>query len=492
MLSVEGSLLVMGGLGASWWESMRARTRAAGAWLRPGTPLRRGQRPRETDDRRRVAAACGGVRTRLAVTAGRFAAGVSRRLGVGGGSVIAGRVAFAVSPRVLSRLASGRTSIVVTGTNGKTTTSHFVAAALSGRGPVAHNAAGSNMPDGAVAALIAAPRARLAVLEIDELHLGEVLDAVVPDVLVLLNLSRDQLDRVSEVRTTAAAIHGLLIRHQHVVVIANADDPLVVWAAGTAGRVVWVAAGTRWQGDTLGCPRCGHRLERHTIGEPPGPWHCTGCGLRRPSPRWWWQTDPHDTIWRIDAAPIEVRLSLPGRVNLGNATMALAAVAQIGTDPAAVAPALGEVTEVAGRYGRLSHRGRTVRVLLVKNPAGWGEALDMLPAGRSVLVMVNAREADGRDVSWLWDLSVDGLRGRAVAVAGERAADAGVRLSYADIPHRTDTDLRRALDLLPPGPVDALANYTAFLDLKRSLDPHGPQHLERPSRDTPQEPLRAS
>lgn len=402
---------------------------------------------------------------------------------MGSGSVIAGRVALALCPDVLARLARGRTSVVVTGTNGKTTTSHLVAAALGGRGPVAHNAAGSNMTDGAVAALIDAPRARLAVLEVDELHLGPVLDAVEPDVLVLLNLSRDQLDRVSEVRATAHAIHVLPARHPETVVVANADDPLVVWAAGAARRVVWVAAGTRWTEDTLACPACGQGLARRVVGDEPGPWCCAGCGLCRPRAAWRWRGDDGGPTVRWGAAaPIELALSLPGRVNLGNATMALAAAAQIGTDPATAAPRLARVGEVAGRYGYLWLQGRRVRTLLVKNPAGWGEALDMLTPDRPVLIMVNSREADGRDVSWLWDLPVGTLAGRAVAAAGDRAADIGVRLSYADIAHHTDADPRTALEGLPPGEVDAVANYTAFLDLRRQLDPRPPRPERAPDR----------
>ena len=410
------------------------------------------------------------LRVRTATGAGRAAARVSRRLGVGTGSVIAGRVALALCPDVLALLAEGMTSVLVTGTNGKTTTSHLLAGALGGRGVVAHNATGSNMVDGVVTALIEARAARLAVLEIDELHVGAVLDSVAPDVLVLLNLSRDQLDRVSEVGGIARSIHRSLDRHQDIVVVANADDPWVVWAAGPAARVVWVAAGTRWDADTLGCPSCGATLTRNG----PDAWSCPGCVLSRPVPAWVWDNSAGSArpVVRHGAdAPIGLTLSLPGMVNLGNATMALAAAAELGTDPRDAAPRLESVEDAAGRYGYVTHHGRRVRLILVKNPAGWGEATEMLVPGRSVLMMVNAREADGRDVSWLWDLPVAALTGRSVAVCGERAHDLGVRLSYAEIVHRTCPDPRNALESLPPGEVDAIVNYTAFLDLRRRLDP---------------------
>ena len=405
------------------------------------------------------------------MAAGRLAADTSRRLGLGAGSVVGGRVALGLCPDVLARQAAGLTSIVVTGTNGKTTTSHLVAAALSGRGPVAHNAAGSNMLDGAVAALMDEPRARLCVLEVDELHLGPVLDAVKPDVLVLLNLSRDQLDRVSEVRSTAHAVAEVRSGHPETLVVANVDDPMVVWAVGAAGRVVWCAAGTGWDADTLACPACGHHLSRRTDGGS-SRWWCTACGLHRPCPQWWWElgSDAEDFfVHRPLGGAVRVESGLPGRVNRGNVTVALAAAAAIGTDPATAAPHVGRVRAVAGRYGALAYRQRLVRSFLVKNPAGWVEALDMLAADRPLLIVINAREADGRDVSWLWDLPVETLRGRVVAVAGERAADLGVRLSYAGIPHRSHADPLTALEALPVGEVDAVANYTAFRDLQQSL-----------------------
>lgn len=438
------------------------------------------------------------ARTTVAVFAGRLAGWLSRRLGVGSGSVIAGRAAMFVYRDVLAGLAQGRTIAIVSGTNGKTTTSHLLATALAERGPAAHNAAGSNMTDGAVAALIAAPRARLAVLEVDELHLAAVLDATRPDLLVLLNLSRDQLDRVSEVRRTARAVREVVARHRDTAVVANVDDPLVAWPAHAAARVEWVSPGARWQADSLACPACGHRLTRHPQHPEPRPkpddhpapdhpprdrsdsggragWSCSRCGLHRPTPRWWWSSGDGDdaldepVVHWPGGAPVALRLSLPGQVNLGNATFALAAAAHLGTDPSSAAARLAGVRAVSGRYAQLSYRDRQIRALLVKNPAGWSETLDMLVAHRPLLIVINAREADGRDVSWLWDLPVETLRQRPIAVAGSRAADLGVRLGYAEIPHYTDPDPLSALDHLPVGDVDALANYTAFLDLQHHL-----------------------
>ncbi len=305
----------------------------------------------------------GGVRHRIAVRAGAAAATVSRRLGLGAGGIIGGRVTLALDPHALSRLAAGRSVALVSGTNGKTTTSHLLAGLLGGVGLVAHNATGANMPDGVVAALTASAGARHAVLEVDELHVAAVAEAVDPQVIVLLNLSRDQLDRGSEVRGVAAALSGALIRHPRTVVVANVDDPMVVWAASAAARTVWVGAGSSWSGDTLGCPRCGEALE---VADER--WRCR-CGLVRPHPHW--QIDHiAGTVVSGNGPPIPVPLQLPGRFNLGNAALALAAAAALGNDAAAAAGRVAALDNVGGRYGTVHHHGYLLRLLLAKNPAG--------------------------------------------------------------------------------------------------------------------------
>ena len=170
----------------------------------------------------------------------------------------------------------------MTGTNGKTTTTRLLAVALAARGAkVVSNETGSNMPPGHVAALAGDRRAGRAVLEVDEIYLPRVLAATKPAVVVLLNLSRDQLDRTNEVRMVAGHWRAALAAAPHAIVVANADDPLVVWAAGAAAQVRWVAAGMGWQLDAVGCPSCEGRIAFDAAGS----WACvTGCGFVRPDP----------------------------------------------------------------------------------------------------------------------------------------------------------------------------------------------------------------
>ncbi|MDQ2880864.1 MAG: MurT ligase domain-containing protein [Actinomycetota bacterium] len=374
--------------------------------------------------------------------------------------MIGGRVTLVLDRHALRHLAAGRRVVLVSGTNGKTTTSHLVAAAVRTAGRVAHNAGGSNMADGAVAALAEARDAEYAVLEVDELHLAAVAEAVDPAVVVLLNLTRDQLDRATEVGAIASAVGAALARHPSTVVVANADDPMVVSAAKSATRSVWVAAGASWLGDVTTCPRCGNTL---TFTEPG--WHCS-CGLARPTPDWWIEDSKACTADAV--LPLDIRL--PGQVNRSNAAMAIVAACAVGVPADQAAAALREVDVVAGRYAVVHRGGQDLRMLLAKNPAGWAGMLSMLEEPRPLLVIINAREADGRDTSWLWDVPFEQLGSRQVVASGERAADLGVRLSYAGLEHRTVADPLAALKALPAGQIDVVANYTAFHQFRRRLE----------------------
>lgn len=397
--------------------------------------------------------------TRGAVQAGLVTAALSRRLGLGAGSIIGGRVTLALDRHALRRLAAGRRVVLVSGTNGKTTTSHLVAAAVRTAGRVAHNAGGSNMADGAVAALAEAQGTEYAVIEVDELHLAAVADAVDPAVVVLLNLTRDQLDRATEVGAIASTLGRALAQHPGTVVVANADDPMVVSAAAGAARTVWVAAGASWLGDSTTCPRCGLTL---TFTD--SLWSCE-CGLARPAPDWW--IDGGKACTADAVFPLDIQL--PGQVNLSNATMALAATRALSVPVEPAASALREVDVVAGRYAVVHRGSQDLRLLLAKNPAGWAGMASMLNRPRPLLVIINAREADGRDTSWLWDVAFEQFTGRQVVASGERAADLGVRLSYAGLDHQTVPDPLAALAALPPGEVDVVANYTAFHQFRRRL-----------------------
>jgi len=405
------------------------------------------------------------LRQALACGALRAVAGLSRATRRGGGSTIGGRVALAIDPKLLAELGARRQIALVSGTNGKTTTTRLLAQALaSGRpGPVATSSAGANLPAGLVTALARAAPGAPGVLEVDEGYLPEAIAELAPNVVALLNLSRDQLDRLSEVRRVAARWRAALSTTT-AAVVANADDPLVAWAASAAAVTTWVGVGGAWHEDAHHCPCCDAQIEYAT--SPAVGWSCS-CGFARP---------PLDA--RLDRGELVLAsgerilldLALPGTFNQANAAIAAIAAARLGVAPARAAAAMRHVREVAGRYAVVELAGMTARLLLAKNPAGWTELLGLLHGEtRPVVVGINARVADGKDPSWLWDVPFELLGGRLVVATGERRSDLAVRLRHAGVAPLVEPDARRALTMLGAPQVDFIGNYTAFQDLRRRL-----------------------
>jgi UDP-N-acetylmuramyl tripeptide synthase len=386
--------------------------------------------------------------------------------------MIGGLVSMTLDKSILGQLGAGRRTVIVTGTNGKSTTTRMTAAALATIGPVATNAEGANMDAGLIAALAGARTAKLAALEVDEMHVPHVADAVDPAVIVLLNLSRDQLDRVGEINHIERTLRGGLARHPRAVVVANCDDVLMTSAAYDSPDVVWVAAGGSWANDSVSCPRSGEIIVREQ-----SHWYSTGTpsdvgpsgppAFQRPTPQWWYDDE---NVYGPDGLALPMTLALPGAVNRGNATQAIAAAVALGADPVAAVAAVSGVDEVAGRYRTVRLGQHTARVLLAKNPAGWQEALSMVDKhGAGVVIAVNGQVPDGEDLSWLWDVRFEHFDDTAVVAAGERGTDLAVRLGYAGVGHTLVHDTMEAIASCPPGHVEVIANYTAFLQFNRRL-----------------------
>jgi len=423
------------------------------------------------------------ARGRTALALGTAARWASRVTGRGAGAMIGGLVAMKLDRSVLHQLGAGRQTVIVTGTNGKSTTTRMVAAALRTLGrpetvgrqrqPVATNAEGANMDAGLIAALSADRSAGLAALEVDEMHVPHVADAIDPAVFVLLNLSRDQLDRVGEINHIERTLRAGLARHPGAVVVANCDDVLMTSAARDCPNVVWVAAGGGWAGDSVSCPRSGEIIVRDDA-----TWYSTGTDFSRPAPQWWVDDE---MLHGPDGLALPMNLALPGAVNRGNAAQAVAAAVALGADPAAAVAAVSAVDEVAGRYRTVRVGDHTVRMLLAKNPAGWQEALSMVDHNAAgVVISVNGQVPDGEDLSWLWDVRFEQFGDERLArresghpalvvAAGERGTDLAVRLGYAGVEHTLEHDTLTAIASCPPGHVEVLANYTAFLQLQRAL-----------------------
>ncbi|WP_346764685.1 MurT ligase domain-containing protein [Rhodococcus sp. HNM0569] len=403
-----------------------------------------------------------GLRARLALRAAAAASWASRTAGRGNGSMIGGLVALRIAPDMLTQLGRGRRTAIVTGTNGKSTTTRMTAAALATLGEVATQADGANMDAGIVAALQARIGAPIAALEVDELHVPHVADAVEPEVLVLLNLSRDQLDRVGEINMIERKLRACVDAHPDATIVANCDDVLVASAAYDAKNVVWVAAGGGWASDAASCPRDGEPILWD--GET---WRCEAGDLVRPQPDWWLDDD---TLYGPDGFTAPLKLALPGKANRGNAAQAVAAAAAMGADPHGAVAAASTVQEVAGRYSTVEVGPHSVHMLLAKNPAGWQEALAMIdPDADGLVIAVNGQVPDGEDLSWLWDVRFEHFENTKVVAAGERGTDLAVRLTYAGVDHTLEADPLKAIASCPPGRVEVLANYTAFRDLNTAI-----------------------
>ncbi|HHV20483.1 MAG TPA: DUF1727 domain-containing protein [Propionibacterium sp.] len=410
------------------------------------------------------------LRLNTAVAAGALAATASRLARRGSGASIRGQVMQRIDPASLSKLLQGRRTTVVSGTNGKTTTTHLLSAAVrSGLGAEARrlvtNADGANLHNGIASALSRAPRADIAILETDERVVADIVQLGRPELLVLLNFSRDQLDRHHEIKSLGSAWRATLERAgaSGPVVVANAEEPLIVWAARKAHEVVWVDTESVWHADSVLCPECGSALERtDPTDEIPGYWHCTGCDLAKPPTSWRVQGDtiigPDGTVW-------EPKLRVPGAFNVSNAACALAAAVQLGVTPEQAITGMRTVTSPAGRFATGRFGTTNARLLLAKNPAGWTESLPIADAETLVLA-IDAAAADGRDVSWLWDVDFEQLAGRTVVATGPRAQDLAVRLTYAEVDHTVEPDLAKAM-AGHDKPIDVITTYTPFQKLRK-------------------------
>ena len=412
------------------------------------------------------------LRLQAGTLLGDAAAVLSRALGKGSGASIRGQILTRIHPDAFAELVKGRRIASVTGTNGKTTTTHFLAAALrTGLGPDADrlvtNADGANLHYGIASSLAKAPHADIAVLETDERVVKDLIVHGRPEVLVLLNFSRDQLDRNHEIKFLARSWRDALANagSDGPVVVANSDDPLVVWAASDVKKVIWVDTASTWTADAALCPQCGSLLQRDNPSQdaPTGAWDCPGCDLTEP---------PAD--YRVRGTDIELpsgervasALNVPGAFNVANAACALAAAVEFGVSVPDALAGFSTVRAPAGRFAVTSIGDSLLRLVLSKNPAGWSESLPLLSSD-PVILAIDSVAADGQDVSWLWDVDFEQLRGRRVICSGPRAYDLAVRLEYGDVTHEVISDVSDAVRAVrgTSEPVDVIATYTPFQKL---------------------------
>ncbi len=445
------------------------------------------------------------------------AAGKIARLGLRaagrGGTALPGLVTLQLDPDFITSVthALPHGVVLVSGTNGKTTTARMLAdiTTAAGWSPI-HNRSGSNLERGIAGALLAGSSWRgelggdVGIFEVDEASLPPVLRRVTPRVVLVTNLFRDQLDRYFEIDQLAKRIgDAIATLDPSAVVVLNADDPIVAnLGARHGGPVVYFGVDDPSVGgrvpqtisDATRCPRCASPLSyERVILAHEGEWSCGQCGLARP-PR-----DIAATRVRLDASGSElslrtpatsafdpVRVPLPGLYNAYNALAAIAVARALDIGLPTATRALGAFRPAFGRHELLPVDGRSVRLVLVKNPAGFNAAIGaLLETGRRprLLAALNDRDADGRDVSWIWDADFETLAPAIehVVATGRRSRDLANRFKYAGVPREKlevvdgwGRSIDRAIGGTPQGDeLVVIATYTAMLALRGELARRG-------------------
>ncbi len=368
------------------------------------------------------------IRLKTGIALAKFASAASKLFG-NKGETLPGRILLKIQPEAISLLAQGKEVILISGTNGKTSTTKAVAAIVSQLGPVATSASGSNLAWGAASALMSS--APYAVLEIDELHLPSIIAQTDPTVVLLLNLTRDQLHRMYEVKRVADRWHVECAEAINTVFIADIDDPFINYSIVNAVNVVRVSFGGRPHPDGAVCPRCGSYLIWTG-----GNYSCT-CGLTN----------------KICEAKFKT----------GSACYRNAILANLVGEVVGAAPI--EFTESQlERTVEKEFAGKQVHFRLTKNPASWTEAL-RADLHKDVILILNARQVDGIDTSWLWDLSFKALKGHRVVVCGERALDIAYRIHVEGIESKLVETFDEAITHVEGTEVSVLCAYTAFFEL---------------------------
>jgi lipid II isoglutaminyl synthase (glutamine-hydrolysing) len=438
----------------------------------------------------------------LEIAAARAVGALSRLTGRGGGTTVPGKLLWKLDPGAIDRLAARlpKGSVLVSATNGKTTTAAMAAEILQPRLTVAHNDSGANLVSGIASTLLRSNGAELGLFEVDEGALPEVAARVRPRAVCLGNLFRDQLDRYGELELIAERWRAVVDELPGARLAVNGDDPQLGALALDREALVFGLDDRRWArpslqhaADSKYCVACGTPYEYAAayIGHL-GDYRCPACGLARP---------PLDVSAReVELNGLEgaaftlvtpggerrVRLRVPGLYNVYNALAAAALALSLDVALDDVVAGLERFSAAFGRFERIAVGERTLLMLLIKNPAGANEAIRTLVEGRRprlAVIALNDAIADGKDVSWIWDVDfeplLDGLE--RVVATGDRAAELALRCKYAGF----DTErievipsLERALDrglevTEPGGELPVLPTYTAMLALRKLVADRG-------------------
>lgn len=444
------------------------------------------------------------MKTSFAIFMCKISRSLIRRLGRGGTNM-PGEIALKLCPDLLGRLAKDVTTVIVTGTNGKTTTSRMIEQAMTDSGiSFFANKTGANLLAGVTAefavhsgTISGKCRYPYALIEADEAAFKAISQYVDAKTIVVTNVFRDQLDRYGEVTHTLENIRIGISHSPNAVLCLNADDSLSAsLGEKVENPVVYYGVSTpiykervEEVSDAPYCLHCKHEYvyDYVTYGHLGG-YHCPNCGYGRPEPEVAvtevLSTDAEQStvVMTVDGTPYSTVINLPGGYNIYNGTACMACGKAMGMKMDVVADSLSRFQCGFGRMERFDIQGTSVRMILIKNPAGCNQVLNFLTNADTPAVFVaclNDRAQDGKDVSWIWDVDFERLLSmgdnlRDVYVSGIRAEDMALRFQYAGIPVEKihlEKDYGILMEQLTaqPEPVYVMPTYTAMLELREKI-----------------------
>jgi len=446
---------------------------------------------------------------KTAILFGKFVKFFIKKLHLGGATAAPGLAALKIDRQLIAKMSKNfpQGSIIITGTNGKTTTSRMLASIFKKQGlePI-HNRTGSNLLRGIASTLIENSNLSgkikndIAIWEIDEAVMPQATNQIAPKVIVITNLFRDQLDRFGEVNKLRKIWKDAVKKlNKKDILILNADDPQVAsLSQSTKAKVIFFGlSDTNWGSLTLPrvadarfCPSCATPLNYKTVYiSHMGDYSCPKCIVRRPKPNIFAQeiqsVEEEKADFRLVTpnGQVEIKLSVGGLYNIYNALAAASAAWTQNINLETIKNGLVNFKAAFGRVEKFEIDGKILWLYLVKNPTGFNEVIKTLFSDREkkdVLIAINDLTADGKDVSWLWDVDFENLQNKTgkIFLTGIRALDMALRLKYAQIgkPALVENNLEKALKAgieQSEEKLFILPTYTAMLELRKILNKMG-------------------
>ncbi|MDU3721768.1 MAG: Mur ligase family protein [Clostridium celatum] len=420
-----------------------------------------------------------------------------------GGTTFPGRVALKLDNNILSKVSKGYKVILVTGTNGKTTTTSMIYNILKEKGlNVITNNTGANLFPGIVTTFVGHYKFfnnkgedKYAVIEVDEANLKYITKYLTPEIITVTNLFRDQLDRYGEVYTTLTKILEGITLVPETKLVLNGDEsllgkldvknPCIFYGFKTAineNKTIDVNADSKF------CKFCKTPYSYNFVTyNHLGDYYCTGCGYTHPQIKY-----GVDKIIELTAesstvkfGDTEIFLGQSGVYNIYNALCAYAITKELNVDDATIKKSLESQSSSFGRQEIINIDDKEVKIILVKNPAGYNQALDTLCLNKdafSCAFLLNDNYADGRDVSWIWDVNFENLANvklDEVYVSGMRSFDMAVRLKTAGLSSSSfviEEEYEGLTEKIKNGKnkkLYILATYTAMINYRKYLHSKG-------------------